>query len=117
MVITSTYFYTIIYNLSLFSSNTKPPCTQKYYSASLKTVATGSRIASEIYFPSLLGGGRYIVLEDRRNNAGKKKKRTKRKFEGKEKESKKGINSFAKMLLYQIAKYLFIFCSQKCQLC
>jgi len=30
----------------------------------------------------------------------------------KEKESKKGVNSSAKMLLYQIAKYLFIFCSQ-----
>jgi len=51
-----------------------------------------------------------IALEGRRNNA--EKKRTKRKFEGKEKESKKGVNSSAKMLLYQIAKYLFIFCSQ-----
>lgn len=34
------------------------------------------------------------ALEDRRNNA--EKKRTKRKFEGKEKESKKRINPFAK---------------------
>lgn len=89
MVITSTYFYTIIYNLSLFSSNTKLPCTQKYYSASLKTVATGSRIASEIYFPSLLGGGRYIVLEDRRNNAGKKRKEQRESLKERRKKARK----------------------------
>jgi len=62
----------------------EPPRTQKYYSASLKTVATGSTIALEICFTSLLDAGRYSIRRQKKQGWKKKKKKVWRKGERKQ---------------------------------